>query len=399
MISPICRGIGRKDMETSFFKKVNNLTNFLTSGIAAAVICGFISVQSISAEPILYQGYSLAVPINSQTPATDISMPIIRNETFFKVIVSVTEYGETENLNFSQSLSPLMEKYLSSILTQIEYQPAAYLGSIISCRLPLIIMAKPRFRNTEVVFPVRSDFEVSDNFLYYEALRLNKFELPEILSFPKYFCGIRRSDSLKLLPYVLEKLSFDSAGNVLKFENFSASIEAKAFSSQIQSASLWSEFSPLKFEGIARPSDCYLLVSFLPQLRYPTKKITAMDIDTSHWAEKWRVRLLPDTVGIMVPPLPIKLNIGSITLRKQKQIHLTGEILATIAIDSLGKARVLSTDRKEAKYHKAINAAVSSVGFFPALSFRGKPRKFIGKARFQFKRSAKVRVDYLWLNF
>ena len=385
-------------MERCPVKQLNILINLLTAGTVAA-ICGCFIVQSIAAGPPLYQGYSLAVPIISQTPPTDISMPFLRKETFFKVIVSITENGETESLNFSQELSSQVEEYLSSILSQIEYQPAVYLGSQRSCRLPLIIIAKPRFRNSEVVFPVSSNFELSDNFLYYEALSLNQFELPEILTFPKYYCGLKRSDLLKILPYVLLKLSLDSAGNVLKTENFSASLRAKAFSSQIQSASLWSEFSPLKIEGIARPSDCYLLVSFLPQLHYPTKKITASERDTSNWAQRWRVLLLPDTVGLMVPPLPLGLNIGSITLKKQKQRHLTGEILATISIDSLGQARVISIDRKNVKYHRAINSAVSNVGFFPAMNFRGKPQKFTGKARFQFRRSAKVRVEYLWLDF
>ena len=383
-------------METSLFKQLNNIIKLLTAGIAAAIICGCLIVQSIAAEPPLYQGYSLAVPKISQTPPTDISMPILRKETFFNVIVSVTENGETKSLNFSQDLSPQVEEYLSSILSRIEYQPAAYLGSKRSCQLPLIIIAKPRFRNSEVVYPISSNFEVSDNFLYYEALRLNKFELPEILTFPQYYCSFKRSDSLKILPYVLVKLSLDAAGNVSESENFSASFKAEAFSIQIKSASLWSKFSPLKIEGIARPSDCYLLVLFLPQLHYPTKKITAQVRDTSHWAENWRVLLLPDTVGLMVPPLPLELNIGSITIKKQR--HLTGEIIATISIDSLGKARVISTDRKGAKYHQAIKTAVSSVGFFPAMNFRGKPQKFIGKARFQFTRSAKVRVEYLWLD-
>jgi len=383
-------------METSLLKQLNNIIKLLTAGITAAIICGCLIVQSIAAEPPLYRGYSLAVPKISQTPPTDISMPILRKETFFNVIVSVTENGETKSLNFSQDLSPQVEEYLSSILSRIEYQPAAYLGSKRSCRLPLIIIAKPRFRNSEVVYPISSNFEVSDNFLYYEALRLNKFELPEILTFPQYYCSLKRSDSLKILPYVLVKLSLDAAGNVSESENFSASFKAEAFSIQIKSASLWSKFSPLKIEGIARPSDCYLLVFFLPQLHYPTKKITAQVRDASHWAEKWRVLLLPDTVGLMVPPLPLELNIGSITIKKQR--HLTGEIIATISIDSLGKARVISTDRKDAKYHQAINSAVSIVGFFPAMNFRGKPQKFIGKARFQFTRSAKVRVEYLWLD-
>ena len=397
MVSPIWAGIGRKDMETSFLKQLKNPTKLLTALVAAAIICAGLSAPSTFAGPPLYQGYSLAVPINSQTPATEISMPRIQNETFYKVIVRVTENGETESLSFSQGLEPPIEKYLSSIISQIEYEPAVYLGSKRSCRLPLIIMANPRFRNSVIVFPVDSYFEVSDNFLYYEALRLNKFELPEILSFPKYYCGLKRSDSLEILPYVLEKLSLDSAGNVLKSENFSASL--KAYVMQIQSASLWSEFSPLRVEGISRPSVCYLLVSFLPQLHYPAKKIIGLDRDTSNWAERWRVLLLPDTVGIMVPPLPLELVIGSITLKKLEQRYLMGEIIATILIDSLGKARVMSTDRKDAKYHQAINSAVSSVGFFPAMSFHGRPQQFKGKARFTFKSSAKVRVDYLWLDF
>ena len=399
MISPIWPGIGRKDMETSFLKQLKKPIKLLTVLVAAAVIICSLSAPSIFAGPPLYQGYSLAVPINSQTPATEISMPFIRNETFFKVIVTVTENGETESFSFSQGLNPPIEKYLSSIISQIEYQPAAYLGQRRSCRLPLIIMANPRFRNSVVVFPVDSYFEVSDNFLYYEALRLNKFELPEILSFPKYYCALKRSDSLEILPYVLEKLSLDSAGNVIKSENFSASIKAEGYSTQIQAASLWSEFSPLKVEGISRPSVCYLLVSFLPQLHYPAKKIIGLDRDTSNWAERWRVLLLPDTVGIMVPPLPLELVIGSITLKKLEQRYLMGEIIATILIDSLGKARVMSIDRKEIKLRQAINSAVSSVGFFPAMSFHGRPQQFKGKARFTFKSSAKVRVDYLWLDF
>ncbi len=399
MISPIWAEIGRKDMETSFFRQLKNPTKLLTALVAAAIICAGLSVPSILAESPVYQGYSLAVPINSQTPATEIPMPFIRNETLFKVIVSVAENGETESLSFSQGLNSQLEKYLSSIISQIEYEPAVYLGSKRSCQLPLIIMANPRFRNSVIVFPVSSDFEVSDNFLYYEALRLNKFELPKLLSFPKYFCTLKRSDSLKILPYVLEKLSLDFAGNVIKSENFSASIKAKAYSSQIRSASLWSEFSPLRIEGLSRPSDCYLLVSFLPQIHYPTKKITGSESDTSHWADRWRVLLLPDTTGIMVPPLPLELNISTITIKKKQHRYLTGEIFATISIDSLGKARVISIDRKDTKIRQAINSAVSSVGFFPAMSFHGRPQKFTGKARFQFTYSANVRVEYLWLDF
>jgi len=399
MISPIWAEIGRKDMETSFFRQLKNPTKLLTALVAAAIICAGLSVPSILAESPVYQGYALAVPINSQTPATEIPMPFIRNETLFKVIVSVAENGETESLSFSQGLNSQLEKYLSSIISQIEYEPAVYLGSKRSCQLPLIIMANPRFRNSVIVFPVSSDFEVSDNFLYYEALRLNKFELPKLLSFPKYFCTLKRSDSLKILPYVLEKLSLDFAGNVIKSENFSASIKAKAYSSQIRSASLWSEFSPLRIEGLSRPSDCYLLVSFLPQIHYPTKKIAGSESDNSHWADRWRVLLLPDTTGIMVPPLPLELNISTITIKKKQHRYLTGEIFATISIDSLGKARVISIDRKDTKIRQAINSAVSSVGFFPAMSFHGRPQKFTGKARFQFTYSANVRVEYLWLDF
>ena len=382
-------------MGTNTFKHSNKPIKIIAASFAAPVICVLLSMQSVSAQPPLYQGYSLAFPINSQITATDISMPNIRNETHFKVIVSVTENGETESLKFSGSLSPLIEKYLSSILSQIVYQPAVYIGSKRTCKLPLVIMANPRFRRSEVVFPVSSSFEVPDNFLYYEALRLNKFEQPEILSFPKYYCDLKRSDSLELLPYVLEKLSLDSAGNVLRIKNFSASLEA--YTIQIQSASLWSEFSPLKIEGQARSADCYLLVSFLPQIHYPAKKISALERGPSHWTERWRVQLLPDTVGLMVPPLPLEFNIGSITLKHQKHRILSGEVLAAILVDSLGKARVISTDKKDAKYHKAIKSAVSGVGFFPAMNFHGEPMKFTGKARFYFTHSAEVRVEYLWL--
>jgi len=399
MVSLIWVGIGRKDMETSFFRQPKNPTKLLTALVAAALICGGLSAPSISAEPPVYQGYSLAVPINSQTPATEISMPFIRNETLYKIIVSVSENGETESLSFSQRLNPPIKNYLSSIISQIEYEPAVYLGSKRSCQLPLIIMANPRFRNSVIFFPVSSDFEVSDNLLYYEALRLNKFELPELLSFPQYFCTLKRSDSLKILPYVLEKLSLDSAGNVIKSENFSASIKAEAYSTQIQAASLWAEFSPLKVEGLSRPSDCYLLISFLPQLHYPTKIIAVSESDNSHWADRWRVLLLPDTAGIMVPPLPLELNISTITIRKKQHRYLTGEILATISIDSLGEARVIMIDRKDTEFRQAINSVVSSVGFFPAMSFHGRPQKFTGKARFHFTYSATVRVEYLWLNF
>jgi hypothetical protein len=343
-----------------------------------------------------YKGFSPAYPSSPGTPRTEIRMPFLQAEKAVNLEVSLSESGQISEIRFKDDVDSLFEKYLSSILNQLTFEPALIDNNNTTSKLPLKMIINPRFRRTEIVFPVNSAREVEDRIFYSEALELNGFELPRIKMFPKYTCDIGIKDSFDLLPFTLEKLTLDSAGQVVDFRNVTTTLPS--YTSQIQSASLWSEIMPLRIKGKPAPADCFLLVSFLPQLHYPTKKFLGALDDSTHWTERWRVQLLADTVGLMLPPFPKEFGGNRLALRSSSERFLRGEISATIHIDSLGNARVGFTDSKKADYHKAILSSLREIKFYPAMDYQGRPQKFVGRALFEFKHAPTVRVKYFWLN-
>jgi len=148
-----------------------------------------------------------------------------------------------------------------------------------------------------------------------------------------------------------------------------------------------------------KPIACssFLLVTFFPQVQYPTGEINSNADSVSVWYDKWRVQILPDTVGLMTPPMPKESQFMELTLEKEFRV-LSGEVFANLIVDTLGNITVRSTDTKKPVYHKAIRSALKDLKFFPSERFDGTSVEFSGTAKFLFNINNSVNVHFLWLD-
>ncbi len=344
-----------------------------------------------------YYGFSPAFPKSSELPPFESTFPyIIMNEQSILLNVEIDQNGSFVKAVPRPPDDSVILKYVFASLKKLSFEPALKNGKTTSSTLPVLVTINPRFRRTVTAFPVNADSTITNRSLYFEALEKLGVEFVEIRKFPPYFCDISPADSLEILPYALIKIKLDENGQINSSEIVGSNLPA--FAPQLQSAALWADFSPLKLDGNAAPCDGFLLVSFLPQLQYPTNHIEFKSDSVYEWYERWRIQLLPDTVGLMFPPMPKQRDIDKLT-QSGKDQHLYAEVTAYLAIDTVGNVRVISIDTKNPPLHKAVAFALKNVRFFPALNFNGKPVSFLGSARFSLQNRSEVIVDYLWLKY
>jgi hypothetical protein len=212
--------------------------------------------------------------------------------------------------------------------------------------------------------------------------------------FPSYFCSFKTPDSLAVLPYALLKLELEESGKVISVAVVKSTLPG--FASQIQSAALWGEYIPMLVDGKPVATSCFLLALFLPQLKYPAAPIDAKADSMVTWYDKWRVRIIADTVGLLNPAMPKVQGIDELTIMGEDR-YLMGVVNAGLAIDVNGNVRFTGSDTKQDKLNNAVKASIEGLRFYPAVSFAGEVKSFSGTARFKFSNRANVRVDYLWL--
>ncbi len=342
-----------------------------------------------------YYGYSPALPKTLELPKFELNFPFIQNEQSILLLLEIDQSGSFKKAVLDNAGDSVVSKYVLSSLNNLSFEPALKKGQPCLSTLPVWARVNPRFREATIEFPVGADFQITNRSLYFQALKLLGVEFPKIRTFPPYFCDLSPRDSLDFLPFALIKLNLNDSGQVNSSEIVNASLPA--FARQIESAALWAGFSPLKVDGKAEPGSAFLLVSFFPQLQYPTNEIEIKNDSIYPWHERWRVQLLPDTVGLMLPAMPQNRDIIELTLSGKDRLN-SGEVVADLIVDTLGNVKVRSIDTKNPPRHKAVAFALKDVKFFPATGYNGKLVNFNGKARFYFRNSSKVQVEYLWLN-
>jgi len=350
--------------------------------------------REVRSERPEYHGLSLAYPKDSVLPTIDQAMPFLMGERIFQMNLEITDKGVIKSALPAQKEDSVLAQYVSSSLIKIHFEVTLKSDKPVSSILPVIVTINPRFRTTDMIFPVNAFTEIKSRSLYFQALEKNGIVLPRLRKFPSYFCDLKMSDSLKYLPFALIKIDLDSSGEVNSTEPVSTSLPA--FTRQIESAVLWADFDPLELNGKPAACACYLILSFLPQLIYPTETIEFKADATAAWFDHWRIQLIPDTVGLMLPPLPQKQGIDELSVPGRPK-SFGGEVIAVLTVDTLGAIFVNSTDSKDAKPHRAIIAALKSAKFFPATDYSGHPVFFDGSAKFTFSNSDIVRVEYFWL--
>ena len=354
-----------------------------------------LAARSVNAARSEYYGYSPAFPKSAELSPFDSTFPFIMNEKSILLLLEIDQTGTLKKVELNTTRDSVISKYVFSSLKNLTFEPALKNGRPASSTLPIWATVNPRFQRTSIEFPVTTDLKITNRSLYFQALERLGVDTPKIKTFPPYFCDLSPRDSLDFLPFALIRLNLNVAGQVDSSEIVKTNLSA--FARQIQSAVLWAEINPLKLEGKAVPGSVFLQISFFPQLQYPTNHIEIKSDSIYQWHERWRVQLLPDTVGLMLPAMPKDRDIDELSLSGNNRLAF-GEVVADLIIDTLGNVRVRSIDIKNPPLHQTVAYALKDVKYFPATNYSGEQVNFNGKARFLFQNSSRVQVEYLWLN-
>lgn len=340
--------------------------------------------------------FSLALPYPQKVPpfVAASNLPYLRTERLVTIILDIDNEGQVTDVRAERQLDTAFARYAEAWMKSITFEKATFNGKKVQSRLPVILHFRPTVRLPDVYFPLDSSGAIVEEDLYFSAFGLNEIRLPQLKEFPSYFCDLEWSDTSMIFKFVLVRVELDELGRVVNTEEVLSTFPAVTM--QIMSAILWAEFSPAAVQGTPVPSECFVLVSFFPQIDYPTQVWRQSHLDSLKLLERLRVRLLPDTIGLMAKPLPTKVPGDEFTLTG-RHVRFADTVNVGLFIDSTGRA----TRWRFSKAGKEIQAAVREIAaqlrFFPALDYQGRSHPFSGLVSFVFQGSSRIRIVYHWL--
>ncbi|MFZ5980794.1 MAG: hypothetical protein ACOYVF_09200, partial [Candidatus Zixiibacteriota bacterium] len=279
-------------------------------------------------------------------------------------------------------------------LKTIVFEPGTFKGKKVDQYLPIELYVPVNRRVPEIIYPIDPRSDRYDRRLYERALRLNGIEPPRLDYFPSYnYVNSKEIDNIQY-PFALFKLDLDAEGQPTAIEPVKGT--SGSFMSQIQTAINWGKYRPLYVNNKPCASRNFLLVSFLPQIHYPAFPIDLTSIDSLALRERVRVRLLYDTLGQVSGPLPANI-INNEFVCPENLVRIIGETSYRIAIDTLGKVKLLRTFNNHKEYKKAGQALMPHLQFFPAMDIQGRAQPFEGFIKVTFNGTKKVLIVFPWL--
>jgi hypothetical protein len=366
---------------------LNSLCIALASAITAVIAAGAIE------RPTLLD-FALPYPQKIPELIAPEKLPYFRVEKLVPLLLEVDKQGRVKSVTPEDSSESAFAAYAEAWLKSIPFEPAIFEGKKTKSRLPILLQFRPRVRLPEIHFPLDSDRVISDADLYYKAYGLNDIRLPRLDEFPSYFCELKWPDSSVSYKYVLVKVELDKSGKVVNTELAHSTFPA--YTTPTMSAVLWASFTPATVLGKPVPCECFVLVSFFPYINYPTRVWRRTELDSLSLLEKFRVRLLSDTVGLMSKPLPAWAG-GEEFSYSGLRLFVRDTVSARLYIDTSGHVRLGRMSNGIKQLQATIREITPHLRFFPALDYQGRCRPYSGLTSFIFQGSAKIRIVCHWL--
>ncbi|MFQ6008028.1 MAG: energy transducer TonB, partial [Candidatus Zixiibacteriota bacterium] len=322
-------------------------------------------------------------------------LPYFRFERIVPFVVDIDKEGRVTAVSVEDQSDTAFERYARDWLKSIRFEPATFKGKKTRSRAPVILQYRPRVRLPEIHFPIDSNRVITDADLYFKVYGLNDIHLPMLDEFPSYFCELKWSDSLVIYKYVLVKIELDESGEVVNTELVRST--SPTYNTSIMSAILWADFSPAEMQGTPIASECYLLVSFFPYINYPTRVWRRTELDSLSLLGRFRMRLLPDTVGLMSKPLPAWTGGEKFSYSGPHQ-YLRDTVSAILYIDTSGHVKLGRMNNGSKQLQAVVREICRHLRFFPALDFQGQSCPYSGLTSFVFQGSTKIRIVCHWLH-
>ena len=359
------------------------------------MIAVLLAQSASSSERPSFFGYAPALPLAESDVALTASGKSAPGLARKIVHLHIGGDGGVDSVTIDDSYWRSYIDYVTPYLRGFQFMPALWQGETIESRLPVAVWTRPGERYPQLTFPVAIDSSIPRPNLLIDCLELAGFTLPTVQRFPGFHATVSVRDSLVSAPFTVVQVSLDASGRVI--DNVITHDQYANFGRQIETAVLWSEFTPLLRRGEAVDATVYLVASFFPEMTYPTKVFHAVSRDSLALQQRQMLRILPDTLGLARPPIPASF-FGDRMRPGKGGILPSGRVPVWLLVDSTGVARTLRTDPSAAHNQTYINDFVAGLRFYPAVRFDGTAVPFTGLVIFYPSDRGSIRIEYDWLD-
>jgi hypothetical protein len=312
-------------------------------------------------------------------------------------ILKVDSKGLVTHASAPDSAHAKLFSYVEEFLKRLIFTPLTIDGKKGEGAVPVRVVFQPGMGYVDLELANDSTGAIADPILYDSMAALNGYAAPRIEKFPSYNCGLSYRDKFAVPPFILFKVASDTSGNITDAKLVKSTMPA--LTSQLQSAVRWAKLVPAKSDTLPLQSNPYLAVFFFPGINYPTRSfVVESSVQGASILEKSQLRLLPDTSKYLFLPIPKNPPYDSMYLRKTKAPSGLESLIASIQIDSSGNTSIHFPPRLSPSALTELKDITSSLKFYPALNFSGRPVPFYGTIRLEFTDSTLVRIWYEWLS-
>ncbi len=347
--------------------------------------------------------FGIHLPYPERIPVYDEDTLMIKKEIERAVplVVTVGAGGKVVDVRVEEAGDALALAHYAPYIRDIRFEPGMVDSVKAEMDIPVVMHVAAPGTRPRFLFPVERNRAIIETDLYCQALEMNGVTLPGIKWFPSYGGKPVAEPRQKSYPYILLRVSLDAAGTATTIEPVLST--HPAFTDQLVSAANWAEYTPLAVAGEPRESENYVLISFFEDIKYPTP---LLDLNTGNpsLSERLRVRIYPDTVGLMALPIPLKSGTGSVNsanAKKLPEFPLSGRLI----VEPGGIIRLsnISPDSLSIRESRNLQLACRQimgvrVNMAPALDFQGQHQPYVGLVRFERQSEELVRIDYSWLS-
>ncbi len=339
-------------------------------------------------------GIALSYPLSIPVPLSTDSLFAGVTAPKYELTIEVDSQGKVTTLRADKLLAVAWQKRLNNYLERFTFKPGKINGQ--NSTPPLLVRLSVDLTDSLICleFPIDTLGRVRDPLLYERNLTMAGVTLPAISKFPWYHAVFKNPDSVHVLPYVLTSLKFDQRGRCTSAKVVGSNYPG--FKQQLASASLYGDYRAGKTPGGKAIRKSFLLTTFIPTSHYPTKPWTAKGADSLDLHDRLALKLVPDTVGIMIPPMPISrtpliINFRPPNLERMKELALS------VRIGDDGRVRTAVSPATESGLYPLAMAIENQIKFYPALGFDGRTRNFDSVVYIRPEGESSVRISLAWL--
>ena len=347
-------------------------------------------------------GSASSVSLYGFTPASVDSLPslmfgmkpIQKSESYLvRLIAEVDKKGKLKSIKAEEESDTRYLKFLEPYIQKLTFKPAIFDFKAKKSLLPIEVQISKVYTSPKFSFPLIADTLILDKELFERAVLLNKREFPEIISFPSYYADINSYDSTNRYPVVIEKITFKE-GKLFEIQNEQSTYDA--FRDQIESAILYANFKLPALKNNKFSGDIFLMISFFPQINYPTKPYSNLSDYNANLLESHSVRIIDKSYYYLSEPLPKRIPSDKLS-RVSSQFVIYEPIEILVYIDTLGNANLVRPPSNSKVVNSTIKRMVSRLKFFPAINQDLQPVEFRGFIRLEPFDELNIRISYNWL--